>query len=333
MSTRGWITTVLALLTIGFMIRFGITFPWARTLSVLAGSSWLLLGAASLLNILSLAAKAGAWYILLRRVAHVHPVTAQMATFVGAALSCVSVSVSGEAARAQVVAQRDRVSFGTLIGSLVVTRIMEAAGLVVFLSVALIALPLWSWARFLGIGLAASVIIALAGYRHLPWGRLEAHTKGKRYDNIVRMVNANGRGGLAAALLLVTVSWVLQWLTYHWSIAATHTPVSAAASLSALVMANVAGIPRLTPGNVGVMQGSIVLGMRAFAIPTENALAAGLALQAVLVIPILLIGLVAVGRHGFSRLLKVDAAGKTVIHHEATEETEGNTEKSCLPHS
>jgi uncharacterized membrane protein YbhN (UPF0104 family) len=230
--------------------------------------------------------------------------SAQVATFTGAALSCISVSVSGEAARAQVVNQRDGTPFGTLIGSLVVTRIVEAAGLVVFLSIALIALPLWSWARLLGVGLGILAAIALLGYRHLPWKRLEARTRGKRYDNIVQMVNASGRGGLVAALALTTLSWVLQWFTYHWSIAATHTPLTPAVSLSALVMANIAGSPRLTPGNVGVMQGSIVLGMRAFDIPAANALAAGLALQAVQVIPILLIGIIAVGRHGFGRLLK-----------------------------
>jgi uncharacterized membrane protein YbhN (UPF0104 family) len=83
---------------------------------------------------------------------------------------------------------------------------------------------------------------------------------------------------------------------------ATHIAITPAVSLAALVMANVAGIFRLTPGNFGVMQGSIILGMGAFEIPAANALAAGLALQAVQVIPILAIGIAIVGARGFRRL-------------------------------
>jgi uncharacterized membrane protein YbhN (UPF0104 family) len=78
--------------------------------------------------------------------------------------------------------------------------------------------------------------------------------------------------------------------------------VTPAVSLAALIMANIAGILRLTPGNIGVMQGSLVLGMRAFEMPPANALAAGLALQAVQVIPVLLIGVGIVGAQGFRKL-------------------------------
>jgi uncharacterized membrane protein YbhN (UPF0104 family) len=67
-------------------------------------------------------------------------------------------------------------------------------------------------------------------------------------------------------------------------------------------MANVAGIFRLTPGNIGVIQGSLILGMGAFEIPAANALAAGLALQAVQVIPVLVIGVAIVGTQGFRQL-------------------------------
>ncbi|MEO8202141.1 MAG: lysylphosphatidylglycerol synthase transmembrane domain-containing protein [Gemmatimonadota bacterium] len=304
MSRRGWITGILAMATIAFAIRFGLTFPWKRTLAVLAGSNWPLLAAACLINIVSLVAKAEAWRILLGRVGAVRRSTAQAATFVGAALSCVSVSVSGEAARAQLVNQRDDIPFGTIIASLVVTRIVEAAGLAVFLSIALVALPPWPWARYVGLGMAAVILTGFIGYRHLPWKRLEAGKRGATYTTILGMLNSSGRIGLAAAIVIATTSWFAQWLTYHWSIAATHTPVTAAVSLSALVVANVAGIPRLTPGNIGVMQGSIILGLKAFDISAVDGLAAGLALQAVQVIPILIIGLALVGRHGFSRFLR-----------------------------
>jgi uncharacterized membrane protein YbhN (UPF0104 family) len=102
---------------------------------------------------------------------------------------------------------------------------------------------------------------------------------------------------------LATASWAIQWLTYHWSFVATGAAITPAVSLAALVMANIAGILRLTPGNIGVMQGSLVLGMRAFEMPPGNALAAGLALQAVQVIPVLAIGVGIVGAQGFRQLV------------------------------
>ena len=114
---------------------------------------------------------------------------------------------------------------------------------------------------------------------------------------------ATGPWGLAAPVALATLNWLLQWLTYHWSFVATGAAVTPGVSLAALVMANIAGILRLTPGNIGVLQGSLVLGMRAFQMPAANALAAGLALQAVQVIPVLVIGIALVGAQGFRQLL------------------------------
>ena len=90
----------------------------------------------------------------------------------------------------------------------------------------------------------------------------------------------------------------MQWAAYHWSIAATGAAVTPGASALALVLANVGGIFRLTPGNVGVMQGAVVLGLAPAHVPAAQAVAAGLALQAVQVLPVLAVGIALLGRHG-----------------------------------
>ena len=99
------------------------------------------------------------------------------------------------------------------------------------------------------------------------------------------------------------LSWTLQWATYHWSIAATHAAVTPYASALALLLSNLGGIFRLTPGNVGIVQGAVVLGLSPAGVPVAQAVAAGLALQAVQVLPVLLIGIVILGRHGLRRAL------------------------------
>ena len=294
MSRRAWITLAVVVIACGFAIRFGLTFPWAQTMDALSDADWMLLAGAGLINILSLMAKASAWHLLLRRLTPIRAMTAQVATFIGAAVNSISISVSGEAARAQAAGSRDGVPFGLAAVSLVASRVVETLGLVVFLAVALIVLPLWPGARSTGLILVGVAVAVTAGYYLLPRRRW--------HPALVRLA-ATGPWGLAAPVALATLNWLLQWLTYHWSFVATGAAVTPGVSLAALVMANIAGILRLTPGNIGVLQGSLVLGMRAFQMPAANALAAGLALQAVQVIPVLLIGIALVGAQGFRQLL------------------------------
>jgi uncharacterized membrane protein YbhN (UPF0104 family) len=263
-------------------------------MDALADADWMLLVGAGAVGILSLMAKGSAWHLLLRRLTPIRAGTAQVATLLGAAVNSISVSVSGEAARAQAAKSRDGVPFGLAAASLVASRVVEALGLVVFLAAALIMLPMWPGARSIGFILVGVVVAVTVGYHLLPRRRW--------HPALVRMA-ATGPWGLAAPLVLATLSWVVQWLTYHWSFVATGAAVTPAVSLAALVMANIAGILRLTPGNIGVMQGSLVLGMQAFEMPAANALAAGLALQAVQVIPVLLIAMAIVGRQGLRQLV------------------------------
>jgi uncharacterized membrane protein YbhN (UPF0104 family) len=209
-------------------------------------------------------------------------------------VNSISISVSGEAARAQSAKSRDGVPFGLGAASLVAIRVVVAHALVVFLAMALVVVPIWPGARRVGLLLAAVVLVVTISYHFLPR---------KRWHPALARMAATGPAGLAAPTALATLNWALQWLTYHWSFVATGAAVTPAVSLAALVMANIAGLLRLTPGNIGVMQGSLVLGMRAFEMPPANALAAGLALQAVQVIPVLLIGIGIAGAQGFRHLV------------------------------
>jgi uncharacterized membrane protein YbhN (UPF0104 family) len=303
-SRRRWIVAVLALIALGFAIHFGVSFPWASTLSALKTSDWLLLSFAALANIVSLAVKGTEWFVFLRRLAPVRYATAQFATFVGAALSCITVSVSGDVARARIVSTRGEVSMGAAVGSLVLARFVEIMSLLVFLAVALIAAPPFRAASLVGLGLGLATGAVFLGYRRLPWARIRSKTLGPWRGPLVEMVASTDRIGLVAAVLLACLNWLLQWASFHWTIAATHTPVHPSISLSALIAANAAGLLRLTPGNFGVLQGSMILVMEGFGIPVASALAAGLALQAVQVLPELAIGLALVGLRGFRQLLK-----------------------------
>jgi uncharacterized membrane protein YbhN (UPF0104 family) len=108
-------------------------------------------------------------------------------------------------------------------------------------------------------------------------------------------------GALGWPLLLSVVNWLGQWLTYQLVFVASGLPVPPVASFLALVASNAGLLLRLTPGNVGVMQGAIALVLLPFGIPADRAVVAGLVLQAVQVLPVLALALLLTGGHGLGR--------------------------------
>jgi uncharacterized membrane protein YbhN (UPF0104 family) len=299
-SSRRWITAILGGLGAVLAIHFGWTFPWSRTLDLLADCNWELLIAAALVNIVSLMAKASTWYMLLARAAPLRIWTAQMATFVGAAVNSVSISIGGDVVRAQLASERDAVPFALSAAALMVSRVIEAVALFTLVALAWLVFPLRPEWRLAGAAVLVLVVASLLWWNSGPGSRSDRIGKGWRseFTEFVGRI----RGRTASALAYAMLSWLGQWLTYYWSIRATHVDISPAAALAALLAANLAGIFRLTPGNIGVMQGSLIVGMRAFGVRPGDALAGGLALQAIQILPILAIATTLVGRRGLRRI-------------------------------
>jgi uncharacterized membrane protein YbhN (UPF0104 family) len=291
---RWWLWALWAVV-LAAGLRYAVRFPWVDTWSTLGDADWALLAVAGGLNLLSLAFKAWAWQLLLRPLAPVRARTAQAATFAGAAVNSIGIAMSGEAARVHLLGRWDGVSAGTAARSIAASRLVEAAALGVFLLAVASAVTTGHGWR-----LIAGAVVLLAGtlalLRWTPWLRPRAGDEA----GAVGWTTAQ----LAAPLALDVGSWGLQWATYHWSIAATNVAVTPALSALALVLANVGGIFRLTPGNVGVVQGAVVLGLAPAHVPAAQAVAAGLALQAVQVLPVLVIGLALLGRHGLREVLR-----------------------------
>jgi uncharacterized membrane protein YbhN (UPF0104 family) len=264
--------------------RYAVRFPWTDTWTTLASADRGLLAAAGVANLLSLACKAGGWHLLLRRFVPARVRTTQAATFAGAAVGSVGIALSGEAVRLQVLTLRDGIGVGVASRSIAASRVVEAAAL----GVLLIAVA----------GGAAASHGALAGWR------LVAGAVALGAGAVALLRRARWTlGQLVAPLALAVVSWLLQWTTYHWSIAAAHVAVTRSASGLVLLLSNLGGIFRLTPGNVGIVQGAVVLGLRPDRVPVAQAVAAGVALQAVQVLPVVAIGIVILARHGLRRAL------------------------------
>jgi uncharacterized membrane protein YbhN (UPF0104 family) len=272
---RRWLL-LLAAIAAAIFLRFLASFPWRQTADILAAADVTQLGVAAGLNLLSLAAKAWAWQLVLQPAARVRWRTAQAAVFAGAAVGSVSIGATGEAVRLRLLGVREGVGTAAALRSLVTSRLVEAAALGIVLAAAVVTLAPPGAHR---LALASAVLIAgaAAALRWVPW--LRADTR------------------LAAPLAIDIGGWLCQWGTYHWAVAAAGAAVTPRLSVLALVLSNVGGIFRLTPGNLGVAPAAVILALRPAGIPLAAALAGGLALQAVQVLPVLAIGLGLLGRH------------------------------------
>ncbi len=293
-----WWAWVLLVAGIGLILRFATGFPWRETADAIVGTSLPLVLGAVVLNLVAFAAKAWAWHLLLRPVAPNRWRTAQEAMLIGAAVNSISVSVSGEAARVHHMVQRDEVPLAAALSSVLWSRVVEAIALTLFLLLVAWLFPLPDWMRTVrltfGLSLIAVALVTLLG----GWATLLRGLPLRVSGFIQPLVDVAGRGRLTWPIVLDLVNWFAEWATFHLCIVATGTPAPYVVSLVALVAANIAGAPRLTPANVGVLQASVVVGMLPFGIAPERAVAGGLVLQAALVLPVLALGAGIVGWKG-----------------------------------
>ena len=297
-----WLWWSLGLLAAGFAVKFLLAFPWRATWTALLEANPLILALACVVNLSSLVAKGWAWHLILKPVAPHSWRVAQAANLVGAAVNNLAVAVVGEAARVRLIAQRAGVPVEAAVWSVVWTRVAEALALALFLVMAPSVLQLDRWLRVVqvGAGMALGVVLLLAWARGWSWLAEQLPAKAR-----ARMVvlGSMGKGGrLFVPTLLGLCNWGTQWATYHLVLQATRVPVTPAASFTALIAANLSGLLRPTPANVGVTQAALAVGLLPFGIAPEQAVAAGLALQGLQVFPVLALGAMVTGW----RLLKLE---------------------------
>ena len=284
------------------LVKFLLAFPWRATWTALLEANPLILALACVVNLSSLVAKGWAWHLILKPVAPHSWRVAQAANLVGAAVNNLAVAVVGEAARVRLIAQRAGVPVEAAVWSVVWTRVAEALALALFLVMAPSVLQLDRWLRVVqvGAGMALGVVLLLAWARGWSWLAEQLPAKAR-----ARMVvlGSMGKGGrLFVPTLLGLCNWGTQWATYHLVLQATRVPVTPAASFTALIAANLSGLLRPTPANVGVTQAALAVGLLPFGIAPEQAVAAGLALQGLQVFPVLALGAMVTGW----RLLKLE---------------------------
>lgn len=270
---------------------FALHFPWMAAVRSAEGASLPLLGVVAVANLLSLVAKGAAWQLLLQRHARPRLPDAVAATIVGAAAGSLGPSVAGEAARLRFIVGRGGVTLGGGLSTVVAARLLEAVALLAVLSVAGMALPPAPWMPFLRV--AAPILLAVTAVAAQPRVlRALADRLPAARGVLQRWAATLGDRGTAGALLLSGLNWFLQWVAYAGAGLAVSLPHAGAVGFAALLLCNLGGAARLTPGNVGVLQASFALAAAPLGAGAAGALAASLLLQAAQVLPVIAAGLV-----------------------------------------
>jgi uncharacterized membrane protein YbhN (UPF0104 family) len=235
---------------------------------------------------------------------------AQEANLIGTAVNCLTVGVAGEAVRISFLMRRDAVPFRPALLSVAWVRAVEGMGLALFLVIAPFTLRLSSTLRGLQIAAAVALVAVLALSRLRGWEALIARLPAALHAGAAELAAMSWGGRLVGPTALALLSWAAEWATYHLTLLAVHIPASYAASFTALIAVNLGGLVRITPANVGVMQAAMVGALLPFGIAADQAVAGGLALQAIEVLPVLALALAVAGWSGLKRLIKEAAEAR-----------------------
>ncbi len=287
---KRYLSTLLSVAGLAAVAWAAWRFPWSETAASLSSVrvGWLLLAAAA--NFVSLEAKGASWHLLLKRRAPVRLATASAATLVGAAIGSIGLSVAGDAARVRYVMTRARIPLTAIVTATVAARLLEAVALLAVVAGGAGLLHRLTWMPEIRIGsaglLALIVLLAWRPALGVATAMLpeRARTSAERWQRLIVTPST------FSALALCMANWLAQLAAYWMACRAVALPAASALALAAMILANIGGIFRLTPGNIGVLQASFALAAVPLGLPTEAAVAASLVLQAVQVLPVLLAG-------------------------------------------
>ena len=297
------------------LILFARHVDWRAAAEAARGADPRLLALAFLCNQLSLVLKGTRWWVFLRPLGVRSLSLVLRATYAGASLNNLVVAQGGEAARVLIVSRHSGIAASRVASALALERILDGVSYLVLLSGAAFMLDLpdaiarWRIPALIGlVGSIVALIVLATTSRSAAmelarvttaWGR--ARVSIRRFASSATEIASPAR--LVIAMLLSLCAWALQVATYHTIALAAHLPLPLAGSIAAMLAIGISFLIRGTPGNVGIFQVIYAVTVGSFGITKPAAVAAALLIQAVQIVPTVVLGTFAVHRLASDRLL------------------------------
>ena len=300
-----WLRITTSLAFVALLVPFAMHVDWRAAAAAARGADPRLLVLAFACNQLSLMLKGARWWVFLRPLGVRSPSLVLRATYAGASLNNLVVAQGGEAARVLLVSRASRVPATAVAGALALERVLDGVSYLTLLTGAAFAfdLPqsLARWRIPAAIALAGSAVVLFAlGTR--PQSGVEQHSpsttvRGRVHATLRRFAKSVSQTAtaarLTAAMFLSLAAWALQVATYHAVALAAHLPISLAGSVAAMLAIGISFLIRATPGNVGIFQVIYAVTVASFGIDRPAAVAAALLIQAVQIVPTVVLGTLA----------------------------------------
>lgn len=307
---RRWVGWLLLAALVALVAAYARTVDWEHTWAALRGASLGYLAAAALVNLLSMVAKGVRWWVFLRTLGALPLGLVMRAAFAGFALNTVLPANGGEAARIVFIVRRTGLPSAPVLATVAWDRIFDVAGYVALIAAAALLFPLPGQLAVLKVPAAAAlagvvvVVLWLARRPKPTAGEVLAEhpPAGATLPARARFYVARVAHSLSAlseprafawAAALSVAGWILQVLTFQLGARAADLELSLAGSIAALIAVNLGYALRLTPGNVGFFQVAYAAAVAAFGVRREPAIAVGLLIQAVQILPVAVAGLLA----------------------------------------
>ena len=284
---------------------------WDSLVSIASSASPLWITIAAAVNLVAVFAMAARWRALLKPLApRVSDLEAFKALLMGFAVSIVVPARAGELARAEWLGRRTGLPRATILGSILLDQLVNAAGMFVGIAALplVLVLPGWLhsaiWIAVAVFGTAVSVVFLFRPQAGQPTP--QSRPGGRRVGEAIAGFLARARLGLAAvrdgralarSFAASLAAWLLEIHVVFFTLRAFDIHVPFGVSLLVLMAVNLALIvPFAPPGNFGTLEIGATLGLMEAGVSKEHALAFALAYHLLQVIPIGFSGLALAGR-------------------------------------
>jgi len=293
------ITGGAALVAVALVLR---ATDWSAAFATLRHACVALVALTGAITLVSAIVKGVRWWLFLRRSTALELRHAVSLTLVGSGLNSMLVANAGDVARVGLAARQARAPVISVLGALAGDKASDVAAFATMCLALLIVHPPRRGAGImLGIvGMCTLGLVALfvVGSRASPAAVMSDGRKrgllGSGADYVTRLfvlTRAHLRGADGAlAYALSLLSWAAQVATYWMGALAVDVHLPIMAAVTAVVLVNLAGVLRATPGNIGVFQAMYVLALEPFDIAASSALPAAVAVQLAQLLSSLLAG-------------------------------------------
>jgi uncharacterized protein (TIRG00374 family) len=224
----------------------------------------------------------------------------------------------GELARAYLVAQEEKRPALSVLGTVVVEKTLDGLALLLLLGILLLLMPVPPWLRLSGVVAALMTGALLAGVLLLTDARRRVIRASERLGQIVPVlgslrlgerVSSLGDGlrslrawGIQARLLIWTAAiWILAGLTNYFVLLALRIEVPPVlASVLVLTVVHLGLAVPTSPARIGVFHYLCLLALSLLGVEESAALAFGLVLHGIVVLPVMTVGLVCLWKENLS---------------------------------